>query len=123
MVLATIAAGGALGALARFLVDEWVTERIGGAFPFGTLVVNLSGTFLVGLLATLIVDRGVLSAELRPFVLVGFVGAYTTFSTWLLESWRMLELGETGLAMANIVGSMVLGAVALVAGLVVGRAV
>lgn len=122
MTLVLIAAGGAAGAVARFLVDNAVLDRFGGAFPLGIFVVNLSGAFVLGLLAALIVDRGVLPADLRNPLLVGFLGAYTTFSTLMLDSWRLFEDGLPMLAVANIAGSTVLGVVAVVAGLFLGRA-
>ena len=123
MTLVLIAAGGAAGAVARYLVDSAVLDRFGGAFPLGILVVNLSGAFVLGLLAAWVVDRGVLPADLRSPLMVGFVGAYTTFSTLMLDSWRLIEDGLPLLAVANLAGSLVLGIVAVVAGLVVGRAI
>jgi CrcB protein len=121
VTLVLIAAGGAAGAVARYLVDNAVLDRFGGAFPLGILVVNLSGAFLLGLLAALIIERGVLSTELRSPLLVGFLGAYTTFSTLMLDSWRLIEDGLPALALVNLAGSTVLGVVAVVAGLAVGR--
>lgn len=123
MTLVLIAAGGAAGAVARYLVDVAVLERFGGAFPLGILVVNLSGAFVLGVLAAVIVDRGLLSAELRAPLLVGFLGAYTTFSTLMLDSWRLIEDGLPTLALVNLVGSVVLGVVAVVGGLWIGRAI
>jgi CrcB protein len=122
MAIIEIAIGGAAGAVSRYLVDGWVSERTGGAFPFGTLIVNLSGTFLLGLLATLALERSVLPALIRPPVLIGFLGAYTTFSTWMLESWRLAEQGALLGAVADIGGSVVLGLLALGAGIAIGRA-
>ena len=122
MTLILIALGGAAGAVSRYLVDNAVLDRFGGAFPLGILLVNLSGAFGLGLLAALIIDRGVLPADLRAPLLVGFLGAYTTFSTLMLDSWRLIEDGLPALGLANLVGSMVLGLVAVVGGLLVGRA-
>src|SRR5262245_16083290 len=93
MLYALIAIGGAAGALARFAVDSWVSSKTSGPFPFGTLVVNLSGSFVLGLLFALATERAVLPADIRGPVMIGFVGAYTTFSTWMLETWRLVELG------------------------------
>ena len=121
MTLGLIAAGGAAGAVARFLVDNAVLDRFSGAFPLGILIVNLSGAFVLGVLAALIVDRGVLPADLRSPLLVGFVGAYTTFSTLMLDSWRLFEDGLPVLALVNIAGSTVLGIVAVISGLWLGR--
>lgn len=121
MTLVLVGLGGFFGAIARYLVDGWVTERAGATFPFGTLVVNLSGAFVLGLLFALTIERGLLPATVRPPVFVGFIGAYTTFSTLALESWRLIESGSYGLGIANLVGSILLGIVAVVAGLLVGR--
>jgi CrcB protein len=121
VTLVLIAAGGAAGAVARYLVDNVVLDRVPGAFPLGILVVNLTGAFLLGLLAALIIERGLLPSELRSPLLVGFLGAYTTFSTLMLDSWRLVEDGLPVLGAANLVGSMVLGIVALGAGLWLGR--
>jgi CrcB protein len=122
MPLVLIAAGGAAGAVSRYLVDVFVSERFGGASPLGTLVINLSGSFALGVLFALAVDRSVLPADIRGPVLIGFLGAYTTFSTLMLESWRLVEDGALALALANAVGSVVLGLAAVVAGLAIGRA-
>jgi len=118
-----IAIGGAFGAVSRYLVDTWVSEQTMSSFPWGTFVVNISGSFVLGLLSALAIDRSVLPADIRLPVLVGFVGAYTTFSTLMLETWRLVESGSSPLAIANIVGSGVLGIVALVLGLVIGRVI
>ena len=123
MTLVLIAAGGAAGAVVRYLVDNAVLDRFPGAFPLGILVVNLTGAFLLGALAALIIERGLLPSDLRSPLIVGFLGAYTTFSTLMLDSWRLVEDGLPVLGAANLVGSMVLGVVALGAGLWLGRSV
>ena len=123
MTLVLIAAGGAGGAVARYLVDNAVLDRFGVAFPLGIFVVNLSGAFVLGLLGALVVDRGVLPADLRNPLMVGFLGAYTTFSTLMLDSWRLAEDGLPVLALANIAGSVILGVVAVGCGLWLGRSV
>jgi fluoride exporter len=120
--LLLVALGGAAGATARYLLDGWVAQRAAGPFPWGTLVVNVSGSFVLGLLFALAVERGVLPASVRAPLMVGFVGAYTTFSTLMLESWRLFEDGAITLAFANVVGSSLLGVAALFAGLTLGRA-
>jgi CrcB protein len=115
--------GGFFGSIARYLVDRNVSRLAAGAFPWGTFVVNISGSFVVGLLFALIVDRSALPGHLRAPLSIGFVGAYTTFSTLLLESWRMVEDGAWQFAIINIGGSIAVGLVAVIAGLLVGRAV
>lgn len=121
MDLVLVGVGGFFGAITRRLVDLWVSDRTGGAFPFGTLVINLSGAFLLGLLFAWALERDVLPREIRGPVMIGFLGAYTTFSTWMLESWRLVEDGAWQLGLANLVGATVLGVIAVVAGLAVGR--
>jgi CrcB protein len=120
--LLLVGLGGFAGAVARWLVDGWVSERNPSAFPVGTLVVNLTGSFVLGVLFAWVIERNVLPADVRAPVMIGFIGAYTTFSTFMLESWRLVEDGAWALATANLVGSVVLGLVAVVAGLAVGRA-
>jgi CrcB protein len=123
MTLLLVGAGGFFGAIARYVVDGWVVTSTGGGFPWGTLVVNVTGSFVLGVLFAASVERDVLPAAIRAPVLIGFIGAYTTFSTLTLESWRLVEDGSYVAAFANIGGSMVLGMIAVVAGLVLGRLV
>ena len=123
MTVLLVGIGGFFGAAARYLVDGFVSERSGGAFPWGTLVINLSGSFVLGLLFALTIERAALPADIRAPVMIGFIGAYTTFSTWMLESWRLIEDGALLAAVGNIAGSVVLGVVAIVLGVWVGRAV
>ena len=122
MAILLVGIGGFFGAIARYLVDTWVTDRIGATFPWGTLMVNLSGAFILGLLFALSIERGVLPPGIRAPIFVGFIGAYTTFSTLALESWRLIEQGSYALGIANLAGSVALGLVAVVAGLLLGRA-
>ena len=123
MPLVLIAVGGAAGAVARYVVDVFVADRFGGAFPLGTLVINISGSFALGLLFALAIERAVLPADIRGPVLIGFLGAYTTFSTLMLESWRLVEDGALMLAAVNILGSCLLGMLAVVGGIAIGRAI
>ena len=118
-----IGVGGFVGAITRYVVDLRVSTASGGAFPWGTLVVNASGSFLVGIVFALIVERAALPADLRGPLMIGFLGAYTTFSTLTLESWRMIEDGAWLLAAANLGGSLLIGLVAVIAGIAIGRAI
>lgn len=122
MVILSVGIGGFLGAIARYSLDGWIAAATGGRFPWGTLAINLSGSFVLGLLFAMSVERGILPAGIRAPVLVGFIGAYTTFSTLTLETWRLAEDGSFALAFANLGGSAVLGIVAVFAGLTLGRA-
>jgi CrcB protein len=121
--LLAIGAGGFVGAIARYLVDGRIAVWTGGALPWGTLVVNLSGSIAVGLLYALVTERAVLPADLRGPLMIGFLGSYTTFSTLMLESWHLIEDGAYLYAGANLAGSVILGIGAVVVGIAVGRAV
>jgi CrcB protein len=121
MTLVFLAAGGALGAVSRYLVQGWVQDLSGGRLPWGTFVVNISGSFALGLIFALAMDRAILSPEVRMPLMVGFIASYTTFSTLMLESWVLVEEGDLAPMLINLVGSVVIGMVAVVAGLAVGR--
>jgi fluoride exporter len=123
MALLLIGLGGFAGAITRYLVDGAVIHRTGGGFPWGTLVINVSGSFVLGLLFALTADRAILPADIRGPLMIGFLGAYTTFSTWMLESWGLVEGGSYLPALANLGGSIVLGLIAVAAGLTLGRAI
>ena len=102
-----IALGGALGALSRYFVNLWVQQRVPhSAFPWGTFVINASGSFILGLVMALLAARVLHNPNWRPLVTIGFVGAYTTFSTFEYESF---QLGSSWQAMANLLGSVIVG--------------
>ena len=123
MHLLFIGIGGFAGAIARYAVDGWVTALARASFPWGTLAVNLSGSLVIGFLFALASERAVLSPDLRGPIMIGFVGAYTTFSTLALESWRLLDDGAWVLAAANLGASLMLGVAAVMAGVAIGRAI
>ena len=123
MNLLLIGLGGFFGAISRYLVDGWVSDLTGGSFPFGTLIVNLSGALVLGVLYAAAAERAIIPPDLRGPVLIGFIGAYTTFSTLMLESWRLIEDGSVAAGLANLGVSSGLGIVAVVAGLTIGRAI
>ena len=111
-----IAAGGALGAVMRFLSQATVYELIGKTFPYGTLFVNVTGSFLMGLLSIFLVEKFNLSAEWHLAILVGVLGSFTTFSTFSLETLVLFEQGDIYKAMTNILLSVVLCVAAVWAG-------
>jgi CrcB protein len=111
LVWAGVALVGGIGSVLRFVIDRAVARRVARAFPFGTLAVNISGAFLLGFLGGL-----ALSKDAALLVGTGFVGAYTTFSTWMLETQRLGEERQTWTALANIVVSVALGVAAAVLG-------
>ena len=118
-----IALGGSFGAVARFLMANGVYALLGRSFPHGTLFVNVSGSFLMGLLTELMLQRFALAVEYRAAILVGFLGAYTTFSTFALETLYLFEEGSVLKALLNIFLSTVLCVFGVWWGLVWGRTI
>jgi CrcB protein len=110
-----VAALGSVAAVSRFLVGGWIAAHISSPFPLGTLVVNLSGALLLGLVAGVALSGNAL-------VLVGAatIGSYTTFSTWMLETHRLNAEGQTSMAVANVMVSIVLGVLAVALGRAIG---
>jgi CrcB protein len=104
--LLLIALGGAVGAVLRYGVSTGVYRWLGQGFPYGTVVVNVTGSLAMGILYVLFLERGDLSAEWRAAVLVGLLGAFTTFSTFSIETVSLFESREHGRAIANIVLSV-----------------
>jgi CrcB protein len=116
-----VALAGALGALARWGVGAWFGHRF-PSFPWGTLVINVSGSFVLGVLFAVLVERNAGSATMRVALMTGLLGAYTTFSTFSLETFRLFEDGATGSALANIGLSVCLGLLGVWLGITAGRA-
>jgi CrcB protein len=112
--------GGILGVNARYWLGEWITLRLGPRFPWGTFFANASGAFLIGALAVLLA-RWLPHTHARLFVITGFLGGYTTFSSYTFEALNLWERGEPGRAMVYLFGSLVAGAVAVVLGVVIAR--
>ncbi|GBD45523.1 Putative fluoride ion transporter CrcB [bacterium HR41] len=123
MRFVVVAAFGALGALSRYAVDGAISRAAQGQFPIGTLVINVVGSFALGALVELTTNRMVLPAEWRIALGVGFLGAFTTFSTFSYETVRMLESGALAQAVLNVVASVVLGVAAALFGVAVAWAV
>lgn len=121
VALLLIGAGGFLGAITRYLVDGRVVHYTGAAMPWGTFAINVSGSFVAGILFALITDRLLLPSDLIAPLMIGFLGSYTTFSTLTLETWRLLVEGSTVPALANLGGSLVVGMLAVVCGIAVGN--
>ncbi|MEE9310686.1 MAG: fluoride efflux transporter CrcB [Cocleimonas sp.] len=113
--------GGSLGALMRFIVSSSVTEKLGSSFPYGTLTVNVLGSFIMGFLAMFLVERMGLDPLLRLGVFVGFLGAFTTFSTFSMETLNLFEQGESLRALLNMFISVVLSVLAVWLGVILGK--
>lgn len=118
---AMIALGGALGALARYQVALSIQSRIPSAFPWGTFVVNISGCFVMGAITSVLSQRIGLSENWRYLIPIGFIGAYTTFSTFELETYRAMTQGTSLVALMNIAASVVVGYAALWLGILAAR--
>ncbi|HEY0758352.1 MAG TPA: fluoride efflux transporter CrcB [Acidisarcina sp.] len=116
-----VALGGALGAVARYALGVWFYDRWGGRIPYGTFVINVSGSFAIGLIVAVLDARTSLPVAWRYAVPIGFIGAYTTFSTFELDTIRAVQEGRTGVAILNVVLSVVLGYGAVWLGLIAGR--
>ncbi len=101
--------GGALGTIARYLLGGWISRITGPAFPYGTLAVNVSGCLVVGLLAGMAQKKMLLNSDLKLLLMAGFCGAFTTFSTFILETDELLKSGAAGNALLNILLSVLIG--------------
>lgn len=118
-----IAGGGAIGALLRFWMSGWVYSVLGRDFPYGTLFVNVTGSFFMGLFFILLEERFNLGAEWRAVLLIGLLGAFTTFSTFSIESLNLLLAGEATKAVLNILLSVSICIFATWLGMLLGRQV
>jgi fluoride exporter len=116
-----IAVAGALGALSRYGLEGAISRRSPGAFPLGTFVINITGAFVLGVVFTVATERMLVAPWLRTSATVGFLGAYTTFSTLMFESYRLASDRALGLAALNVLGSCAAGLVAVYLGVVLGR--
>lgn len=116
-----LAAGGVLGTFARYLLSGAVQRVCGASFPFGTLVVNLLGCFAIGFLAVLAEEKFLLGPAARVFLMIGFCGAFTTFSTFILETANLTKDGEVLYALMNIVVSVIVGFLVFRLGVMLAR--
>jgi CrcB protein len=120
MTYLAISIGAVLGANARFIVGGWIAERWGTWFPLGTFVINVSGSLLIGVILALSSDR--LTPEwFRPLLAIGFLGSYTTFSTFSFETLALVQSGSFGLAAVNVIASVGAAFAGVYAGTVLGR--
>ena len=120
MTFLSVALGGAIGASARFAVNLAAARLFGMGFPVGTLCVNVLGSFAMGVLAVVLLDR---ASPLAPFLLTGVLGGFTTFSAFALDTTVLWQRGDSGLAMGYVLASVVLSLAAVSAGLAIGRGI
>jgi CrcB protein len=116
-----VAIGGSLGAVARYMVSLWAAERFGAGFPYGTLIANVVGCFIIGAFMTLATERFIVSPYWRLLVTVGFIGGLTTFSSFSYETFKLLEEAETNLAVYNTLLNVGLGFAATWLGIVTAK--
>ena len=121
MTYGLVAIFGAAGAVSRYWVDGRISDLTHGQFPWGTFVINVVGAFALGILVALTTERLLLSPNWRVALGIGFLGSFTTFSTYAYESVKLAEDGAIGLALVNSVGMVALGLLAAALGLALGR--
>jgi fluoride exporter len=115
-----VAIGAAIGGVARYLIGGWLASLLGADFPWGTVFVNITGAFAIGVVLVL-VQGGALPAGARPFVAVGILGGYTTFSTYSYETLELITDSNYGVAVINVFVQLVLGFIGVYLGVVLGR--
>ena len=120
--LAAVAVGGAIGATLRWSLGTWIVNRTSEGFPWHTMLINVSGAFLIGVLMALALEKGVISGDWRLFLGTGVLGGFTTFSTLSYESVALIADGLWAQGFANMFGSGAAGLLAAWLGLVLGRA-
>jgi CrcB protein len=116
-----VALGGAAGSVCRYLVGQWSLRLFGPAFPWGTLIVNVAGSFAIGLLVELIARRLNASTEMRLLIVTGFLGGFTTFSAFSLDVISLVERSATLIGVTYIIASVAVSLAAVFAGLALGR--
>lgn len=119
--LLLVACGGCVGAVLRYTIEAWIARHTGDAFPWGTMLVNVSGAFLLGLLTAMLLSRSIAPTYLRPALGIGLLGAYTTFSTLAMDALALASSGAVARSIAYVVASNVVGVAAAACGLVIGR--
>jgi len=115
--------GGFIGAVARFCLGGYISNKLGTRFPYGTFVINCTGSFLIGFILTLLAERTHWSPNWRYLIPVGFIGAYTTFSTFEYEILRSVQDGEFLIASLNVVLSVAVGFICVWLGMIAGRSI
>jgi len=122
MIYVAISIGAVLGANARYLLGGWLSGLLGSSFPYATFVINVTGSLVIGLVLGLAADR-ITPWWWRPGVAIGFLGSYTTFSTFSYETVNLIQEGSYVPALANIGGSVAAGLIGVVVGLAIARAI
>lgn len=119
--LIQVALGGAIGASCRYLTNVGAMRLLGSGFPFGTLIVNIVGSFLMGVLVVMFAERG--GNQFAPLLMTGILGGFTTFSAFSLDAVNLYQRGDLMLAAVYVLGTIAVGLLALIAGLAIARGV
>jgi CrcB protein len=114
--------GGCLGSILRFWLGSYIGNKMGTRFPYGTFVINITGSFLIGLVFALLTVKTEWSPNWRYLIPIGFIGGYTTFSSFEFETLRTMQDGQIGLGLLYVAASVVVGFVAVWGGMIAGRA-
>jgi len=123
LTIASIAIGGAVGSVLRYLIQMQCVAWFGAKFPYGTLLVNTLGSLLIGFLSIVLIERYVVSTELRFAILVGLIGGFTTFSTFSLETLTLIQQGSLLSAASNIIFNFTLSIIACFLGITLARVI
>jgi CrcB protein len=118
-----VGVGGCLGSILRFWLGSYIASRMGTRFPYGTLVINITGSFLIGLVFALLSARTYWNPNLIYLISIGFIGGYTTFSSFEYETFRTIQDGQIGLGILYVALSLFVGFIAVWGGIVAGRAI
>jgi fluoride exporter len=118
-----VGVGGGLGSILRFWLGSYIGNKMGTRFPYGTFVINITGSFLIGLVLALLTVKTQWSPNWRYLIPIGFIGGYTTFSSFEYETLRTIQDGQIGLGLLYVAASVVVGFVAVWGGMIAGRAI
>lgn len=117
MTWLAVALGGAMGAMCRYAITTYGLPMTPGGFPWATLVANVVGSTIMGILYVLIMEKGMIPMAYRPLLMVGFLGALTTFSTFSLDAWLLWQVGQTVTALIYVVSSVLMSLIGVVIGI------
>ena len=118
-----VGVGGFLGSILRFWLGSYIGDKMGTRFPYGTFVINVTGSFLIGMVFALMTVKTLWSPNWRYLIPIGFIGGYTTFSSFEFETLRTIQDGQIGLGLLYVAASVVVGFIAVWGGMVAGRAI
>lgn len=116
-----ISLGALFGANARYWIGGWAAQKFGASFPYGSMIINLTGSFLLGLFMSFVTDRFLIDPRWRVLIAIGFFGSFTTFSSYTYESMNLILEGQLNLGLFNLIGSAVLGGLAVILGIWLGQ--